>query len=297
MKIMSEQSGVNVPCDIKGTVEAIGRMAVGAHGVKIIELKKEPEHVYGLQKPDGSYERIEAIPEPRHYTVETLVDLRKAAMRQVTSVIVPNFDPSDRDVQETVDIKAAVQGMCCFVGNGKVVLLLNEVGDRFERVDLILAYTPEFAVVNGWLSRMWWTQKEAVDVLRTVEFRVEPDMRSLLRSARFSSSREEAGTTGPAGNDVSLSIKQRAVFGTEDPPEDVFVYLPVLELLRDNEPEACIRCLFNVDYEKGKVQIVPACGEMARVIRLAEAVVRQKLEAELLEHELGGVDILCGVLN
>lgn len=268
--------------------------AAEAAAPKIVNLPLEPHGVYGLW--DASAKKLEirtAATPPRDYRAGSV----EAVVKLVDEFVGRGGEELGRVVHEDGELTKITREkiVFVFVQDGLIQVILDEMGDRKERVSLSLTMAPAFKILRD-LSRqaVWFKQKEMIDLLRTeIAARYVPEnLLSTLRVLKMQTTAKGDSQVKTGRESMGRRVEAQ-VAGLEgddlEELENVTVTLPVyLDLLDPafdyRVVEFRVECSFDVDVVESKFRLKPKAGQIERVLLEADRRVMQDIEADLKDR-------------
>src|ERR1051326_2786450 len=169
----------------RDTLELVQETAVKAADAKgkgaVVELPKEPLHVYGILKSDGSFERIEAAPPLRRHKLLSIEQ-------------VGDFVAETRDRLHT--------NPTVWYSPAGVSIVLSDGPDRnvLGWADVPLTFTPQYLLLRELEKGKQFSQKQFVRLLRSqLSDCMTSGLSELLRSVRVLNFREQTTGRGSVG--------------------------------------------------------------------------------------------------
>lgn len=257
------------------TLEAIRGMAVReadtlAHHFVMPPGKTEPDYVYFQRGKDGLLERRAGDVGPRDYTVYRVKDFIAA-------------------VSKLPSPKQAV-----FVGKHAITAILDETGDRRDRVTMPLSYTGQFAALVGLSGAKKMPQDDFLDFLRIdLAGCVLPDVVSLFRQLKFTKNDSGDASYETGRQQVSRSVLREIVAGGKEIPDEIVVQIEVYEELWGDSTGAALRwaviCAVVIDFENGKFTLIPLAGQLNKA-----RIMTQENIADTIATGLPEALVVCG---
>jgi len=203
-----------------------------------------------------------AKPEPpRNHSVDTLADLIELANRFAD------------DGQPVI-----------WVGETRVILVIDDAGHRVDTVEYALEQSDAFKTLKGLhISQSWHEQKAFIRLLRINFGRaLAPGLLlDRVRKVRFENSQittaEKTRDRESMGKDITSRVATN-----DEIPESVCLELPVFELC---EPES-VQCAVDVDPSRGLFQLIPFPDEMERAVDHALMSISNVIGADVEEEVL-----------
>jgi len=233
----------------------------------------EPSHVYFQRGADGLIERKVAGVEERNYTTYRMKDFVTAVLK------LPSPKPA------------------VFVGEERVTAILDETGDRRDRVVMPLTYTGQFAALKGLAAqRLCMGQDTFIDFLR-IELAgcVSADVSGIFRQLKFTNNSNGESSYETGRQQISRSVLREIAAGTDehgDPrsiPDEININLLVYEQTWGDAIKWNVACAVVIDFDKGKFTLIPLAGELNKVRLLT-----QNNLAEHIAVGLPDVLVVCG---
>jgi hypothetical protein len=258
---------------LKDALELIHETARRADG--IYDCGVEPSHVYFTRRPDGGLERHEAEPGPVAYRFFTLDDFAKGVR-----------DLGGADVGK----RGAV-----FAGRGAVVAVLDEGGDRRDRLSMELPQSHEFRGLARLGENRTIFKHDAFIRLLRVDLAgcLEDGVLATFRNVKHENNQAGASVVGTGKESVSLDVRRNLLFDGKDAPDEITVSVHVyrdLPDLFDDDARVPIRCVVEVDVLAPAFTLIPLAGECERAQRDTDSRIQEKLRDALPE----GMRVLCG---
>lgn len=251
-------------------------------GPTVIPMPHEPPGTYGLWNPANKQLEIKlgATP-PRQYEAGSV------------EAVVKLID----------ELGAADKQAFVFVKEGRIETILDERGDRRERVRMRLTPATAFTALranNGWLG-----QKAMIEFLRT-NLNAKYDPASLLttvRALKFDSTTSGESTVRTGRESMGKNVSARVAGLTGEDMEDmenVTVTLPVYVDLLDASKsyelaEFSVGCSFDIDVQEAKFRLRPKAGEIERALLEADRRIMDDITANV--KDATRVRVFCGVPN
>ena len=243
----------------------------------------EPGHIYALFDPDTKkLERHEARVAPRLYRCGHVEDVAK-----LINVFLAR--------EETSDVFA-------FVQNGGVCVILNEKGDRRDR--LVMNLTPSWPwkalCVGGAFSQAAFIRHLRV----TLNAQYQPDdIVTAVRKLKFGSTSDGRSEVQTGRASMGKSVEAHVAgmdAGDLERFEDMTVTLPIYSDLLDPNQEYRVvtfgvECALDINVEEQKFALIPKAGELERVLLAADRRVMDTIAVGV--SDLKRVHIFRGVAN
>lgn len=171
-----------------------------------------------------------------------------------------------------------------FVLNGTVHVILDEKGDRRDRLSL------SFKPSDGWnelhtIDGEWQKQAAMVDALRTkINGRYSPEIVPLIRKIKFKS--DSSGSSEVTTGRVSMGKSiEAAVSGLDgDFPDDVVVELPIYDEFIDEYGNALrfgVSCSLDVNPADQTIRLACKAGQLAKALLDADTKMMQAIAAKV----------------
>lgn len=171
-----------------------------------------------------------------------------------------------------------------FVLNGTVHVILDEKGDRRDRLSL------SFKPSDGWnelhtIDGEWQKQAAMVDALRTkINGRYSPEIVPLIRKIKFKS--DSSGSSEVTTGRVSMGKSiEAAVSGLDgDFPDDVVVELPIYDEFIDENGNALrfgVSCSLDVNPADQTIRLACKAGQLAKALLDADTKMMQAIAAKV----------------
>jgi len=253
-------------------IEAIRGMAVreGAtlekHFVKP-PADTEPDYVYFQRNLEGLLEKKTAGIGPRAYTLYRVKDFISAVIR----------------------LPAAKQAV--FVGQTGIIAILDEEGDRRDRVSMPLTMTnPYLNLVKCQTGGMTKPQDDFIDFLRIdLAGCVMPDVVSLFRQLKFTNNSSGDATYETGRQQVSRSVLREIVGNGKEIPDEIVVKVAVYEELWGDSLQWPVSCAVAIDFDKGKFTLIPLAGQLNKA-----RIMTQENIADTIAMGLPEALVVCG---
>ncbi len=264
--------------DLTDAISKIEELAIGNAGAKnkvaVIELPKEPAGVYGLVKPDNSFERIVAVTGPRVHTLHSL----------------------DQIVPLVEDVQQRQQGQCTvwYAAAGIVVLLKDEglTSDLRSRVNVPLKYSPEFATLLGEAKTpatrdakpfVQWLRTKLLDVLRDAE-----ELLPMLRSLKGSSQENTRLQTGRGRESLGMEVDAEIMSDIGELP-DYLIFTPRVFSDPSIQRRVTVRCALEINPRTLEVQLTPIESDLVKAVDDELTSI-----GNVLKQSLGDVPVFFG---
>lgn len=221
-------------------VKALSEQAVKAAKPDIIALPG-PSPEYLLRKADGTFEAKRGFPAPREHNAQDLQT-------------IVNFATEDSAVWYCRDA---------------VVCLVMDT-DRFDRVTMDLAFTPQLTWLQGLSAANKFSQKDLVWHLRTLMkpcLGLAGDLIGVLRQVQFSVGEEGASNIQHGKQSIGKSMRAE-IGGTTQIPE--YVTFDVMIWESGFRAHQQIECAMEPDPATQTFKLVPIPGAIEQAICEAE---------------------------
>ena len=242
----------------KETLELIQATAVQAAAPKTIEIPGDGRTAF-VQHGD-LFERIEVPPALRRHQVHCLEDL----------IAYANQDWIRANPKPVV-----------WHGERGVTVVLDD-GDRRDLVEFPLTFSERFNVLTDLRAkRPLLDQRAFIRLLR-----IELGLDNLAVVGQFRKLDWALGDEGSAnvahgmermGNQITARMQ-----GVEELPDALDVAVPVYQQAGERDPYI-VRCSVEIDVQNRRLQLIPLPDELERIVQLAQASIRERLDNELAE--------------
>jgi len=258
-------------------IAEVASLARDANRLQVVDLPREPEHVYGISDAGEKFRAVEARPPVRAYQAFTIVGLAQ----QINAL---------KDVLN-VDIAANLPGV--FVGTESVIFVFNEIDDRRHTSTLKLNKTSPFQALIDMEKDGLYGQSDLVMALRTTFARsVSPE--SFLPAIRklkmaLSAEGDSQITHGRESMGNKITAEVSGIDGAL--AEEIKITVPVYD---EVEFKVTIECAVHVNVTNATFVVKPLAGEIARSLREVNAHIEKELR-ELLDEgcEVYGASAFC----
>jgi hypothetical protein len=254
------------------TVLQLERMAVDANRGKIHAAPQEPEGVYYLQQCDGRLERVVAQQKPRCHEFYTFDDLCEA---------VDCFGAVTHETPARV----------VFVGRSEVTVLLDEIGNRWERLVLKLPLSSECETVKGCQNRIEHNQRGFLRILRiNLAGCVDECLVARFAALKFSKAVDGTSEMTHGKDSMSRAIIQEVASGGNPLPSSLDVTFSIYRDLVDEEVRQTVKCAVDVNVEGSHFCLIPLAGEMERAQRETDLWIKN----QVIKRLGPAVYVFCG---
>lgn len=258
------------------TVEALRQAGIRESDTLLKQFVKppegtEPSYVYFQRNAEGLLELRTAGIGPRSYGVYRVKDFIAA----VSKLPAP---------------KQAV-----FVGTNGIRAILDETGDRRDRVRMPLSYTGSFSALLGLnVGNDPMSQDEFIGFLRIrLAGCVKSDVVSLFRQLKFTNNSSGDATYETGRQQVSRSVLKEIVANGKEIPDEIVVQVEVYEELWGDSTGAALRwpvtCAVVIDFDKGKFTLIPLSGQLNKA-----RIMTQENIADTIAAGLPEALVVCG---
>lgn len=256
-------------------VNAVRDLAVTAAGQVVFPAAAEPSHVYLVKLPDGTLQRIEALPKPERVvaaSLEALVAWTKGGAE----------NPTGREIYYH---RTGVVG-----GPAPADL-------RKDRIHFPLAPSPQLAQLEAWSKQtqaVTYSQRDLVrlfsttfadagldrvtESVRKVDFRKGKEVVQEVQKGRMSMSRQDVAT----------------MTGSEAIPPELKFVVPVFSAA-SLSPRAEVRVYFEPDPETERFLLVVIPGEIEQAYGVGEDYLARTLQTLLTEAKADAIPVYHGV--
>lgn len=221
----------------------------------------EPEHRWAFWNPTkGELEMHDADAAPREYQAADLESLR--------DILIDVGNGETR----------------VFVADGIVEAILSEIGDRRDRVFCRMPYT---AAWNELLKLRASSMKQA-DLIRSLRIPLagceQTGLLSKVRTLRLMKASDSESAINHGAESISLSAKKEASSGGQALPETAEFHVSIYEpLADDDEYDVDVKCVIDVDVDRGTLMVSMLPGEAERALRVTLNKISQWLGNGLRE--------------
>lgn len=229
---------------IRTALEFISEQAGKAEAPKVTTLPGRGDSA--IVTFNGTKEQIAVAPDPRSYSADSL----EGVIQQVNYLREIPGDPRPT--------------MCVFVGENRIVGVVDEQGDRLDEVKMSLEKCEPFTTLEE--GPIVGDQAALVHTLRT-QFHggVAPDgFIPAIRKLRFRSADDTTNEVQHARESMGAAIEREVVAGGEALPEEITLTCQVFEQI---DLKAEVRCAFAIDFTNRELGIQPLAGEVDRAKR------------------------------
>lgn len=247
-----------------------------------------PPHIAHLWNfREGKLERHISPPHPREYEAATVESLAK-----LINEFVGNDELHPRIPEGATSATLRNPLVFVWIHHGRVIVTLDETGERRERLGLELVQSEPFRALTA-LAGNWVGQREFVEALRVhVNGVYSPEtVIDTIRSLRWSQN-EEGDSTVQTGRARFGRRVEAAIAGVADKDlreiEDLTVTIPVYSNLFDEGPGwapspilSTFRCAVDVHPTEQKIILKLKAGELDRHLRDLDRKVHDMLVADI----------------
>lgn len=250
-------------------LKAISEQAVKANGVQTVTPPVGSKLDYGIVLPDGSFEWVDADPDPRQHKVYD----------------VPSLVAFAEQMKAAKDDEA---GACVLWYSRTGAVLIVDDTTRRDRVTLPLSASPQLTALaalegdgNGKLDQTALVKLLRVSLAGCWNLS-QPNLAKNISKLKFK--RTEDGYSEVTQGKASLGKSLLAEMSGVDPiPEEVTFAVPVFS---GHPWTATVACDLQVIADEGKFALTPLAGEIEKAVRLGESRLARDITAEMTERKL-----------
>lgn len=219
------------------------------------------------------------IPGPsRDHKVSSLADLIALANR-----FAPEPPPAPADSGKSkglLPMPSPVSGPTVWYSPERVVLVIDDEGNRIDRTTLDLTKSEMFLVIESLRGGKWMGIKDFIRLIRNRLSGCIPDseLLDIVSDIRFENGSAVSAKITRQSESLGKELNSR-VQTTVEMPDSVWVEVPVYKTPGEGHPYR-VRCMVEVDASAGLLLLQPAPDEIDRVVDLAMGSIAERL------HEL-----------
>ena len=237
-------------------IKLIQDTAVDAAKATLVELGSDGREA--LVNVGGKVTAYAIAPKPRQHHVGSLADLANYAIASTTGKTVVWHDEK-----------------CC-------VLVLDDV-DRRDLVLFTLIQSPAWIALKRLeTDKPALNQRDFINLLRLV-LDVDAAVVSVFRKLTWKAATETKGEISRTKESLGKSIMGE-VSGVSEIPEHLDIQVPIYETLGETT-EYLVRCLVEPDTVNERLQLVPAPGEMQRLLDRHQCDIQRRLEEAFSDED------------
>jgi hypothetical protein len=245
-------------------IEQLRKLAIAAHGPRVILGRDDHHLLYNPLSSDGSLERITLPPVARRHEFETVGSL--------VDFVVGATSGQHRD-------ERAMNTVVMWVGAKRVVVALDD-STRRDIATLELPFSEPFELLASGSAAQQRPQVDMIRMLRVAlagSLPLDSTLLGLLRNVRWAGTGDTSANIQHAKESMGRSITAQCV-GTDALPEEVTLHVPVYELPDALTPQR-VRCALEVLVHEQMFRLVP----LAREIKRARAAALDEIVQVLAE--------------
>lgn len=187
-----------------------------------------------------------------------------------------------------------------YVGDTRVVALLNDSGDRLDRIELSLSSCESWRELSQDDALGNLTQSEAVWKMRsTFAGGVSPgSLLPSIRSLKFNTSKTGYSDAQHGRESMGVDVESAITSSGEAIPETVALRTPMYDQLAGDEgwPGVAVQCALRVNVEERSITFRPVEGEIERARDAARRFIAERIQTwnNLSNAESRGVVVFVG---
>jgi len=249
---------------LQEAIELIQQTAVKAAGAEIVPIFGDGRTAY--VSIGGEIKQFDIKPPVRKHIVHTLDD-------------IINFIECKRDDSNTSSDYAVWPKAVVWHGENAVTLILND-GDRRDSVRLPFTKSGKFLTLMAMAQKQPWLDQKSF--IRLLRFDLGLDNLKVIapfRRLQWETGAKVDSQVNRGDARIGKSIIE-TVEGVDQLPDEIDVPTPVYSESGERE-EYLVRCGIEIDAANQRFQLVPLPDELARIVDLAQASIRRRLESSL----------------